>query len=406
MVWTGKVHPPLVAHVIHRLAVGGLENGLVNLINHMPAERYRHAIICLSDFTDFRERIQSSDVPVIALHKRQGKDLGIHAVLWKVLRNLQPAILHTRNLPAMEYAASAMLAGVPRRVHGEHGRDIYDLDGLNPRYNLLRKTMRPFIHRHIAVSKDLESWLIRTVGVPPNRVAQIYNGVDAGRFRPRAAARRNLGAAGFCSQETLVLGTVGRMEDVKDPLTLVRAFIRLLEVDPKARQLARLVMIGDGSLKKDAEGLLATAGAAHLAWLPGERDDVPEIIRNLDIFVLPSLREGISNTILEAMASGLPVVATRVGGNVELVEEGTTGTLVPPADPIALSEAIHGYLLDRDRLSRHGEAGRRRVDERFSIKSMVEGYLALYDAVLQHREHRNSRAAAKVGTAVENSPTL
>ncbi len=396
--------PPLILHVIHRLAVGGLENGLVNLINHTPPERYRHAIVCLSDFTDFRERIEARDVPVIALHKRQGKDPGIHAVLWKVLRNLQPTIVHTRNLPAMEYAVSAMLAGVPRRVHGEHGRDIYDLDGLNPRYNLLRKAMRPFIHRHVAVSKDLERWLIRTVGVPPGRVAQIYNGVDAGRFRPRSGARRNLGPAGFCTEETLVLGTVGRMEAVKDPLTLVRAFLRLLEVEPTARERARLVMIGDGALKKDAEGLLASAGAAHLAWLPGERNDVPEIMRSLDLFVLPSLREGISNTILEAMATGLPVVATGVGGNAELVEDRKTGTLVPAADPSAMAAAIRGYVLDRERLIGHGKAGRRRVDERFSIGSMVDSYLALYDAVLQHREYRNPNAAAEIGTTAANSP--
>src|SRR5581483_5472355 len=198
--------PPLILHVIHRLAVGGLENGLVNLINHTPPERYRHAIVCLSDFTDFRERIEARDVPVIALHKRQGKDPGIHAVLWKVLRNLQPTIVHTRNLPAMEYAVSAMLAGVPRRVHGEHGRDIYDLDGLNPRYNLLRKAMRPFIHRHVAVSKDLERWLIRTVGVPPRAGARPETAGVHAVVNLRDATRRNAHGANQPTLEILAHG--------------------------------------------------------------------------------------------------------------------------------------------------------------------------------------------------------
>jgi sugar transferase (PEP-CTERM/EpsH1 system associated) len=390
--------PPLIAHVIYRLAVGGLENGLVNLINHTPPDRYRHAIVCLKDFTDFRDRIERKEVPVIALHKRQGKDLGTHVVLWKALRGLRPAIVHTRNLPALEYAVSAALAGVPRRVHGEHGRDVYDLDGLNIRYNLLRKAVKPFIHHHIAVSRDLAKWLIRTVGVPPDRVAQIYNGVDARRFHPRVGARPVFGPAGFASPETLVVGTVGRMETVKDQLTLVRAFLHLLDVEPVARERVRLVMIGDGSLREEAQRLLEAANAAHLAWLPGERSDVPEIMRGLDLFVLPSLREGISNTILEAMASGLPVVATQVGGNPELVEEGQTGMLVPSADPVALSEAVRSYLVDPEKLARHGQAGRRSAETRFSIEAMVNHYLTVYDAVLKDRRPTIIQQSEKMRT--------
>jgi sugar transferase (PEP-CTERM/EpsH1 system associated) len=380
----GNVPPPLVAHIIHRLAVGGLETGLVNLINHMSPARYRHAIVCLTDYTDFRERLHDQHVPVIALHKDAGHDVGVYVRLWRVLRALRPAIVHTRNLSGLEHVVLAAMAGNSRRVHGEHGRDMYDLDGTNAKYNLLRRALKPFVHRYIAVSVDLAEWLVRTVGADCQRVTQIYNGVDLQRFFPRIGPRPLLGPEGFASQETLVVGTVGRMQAVKDQLTLVHAFLHMLATDPEARGYLRLVIIGDGPLREEARQLLRTAGAEALAWLPGERQDCPDLMRALDVFVLPSLREGSSNTILEAMASGLPVVATRVGGNPELVEEGYTGQLVPPADPVALAEAIRAYSCDQDLAVCHGRAGRQRVASQFSMAAMVNNYLAVYDAVLQH----------------------
>jgi glycosyltransferase involved in cell wall biosynthesis len=155
-----------------------------------------------------------------------------------------------------------------------------------------------------------------------------------------------------------------------------------VEVIPAARRRLRLVIVGDGALRAEIESLLAGAGIRDLAWLAGARDDVPELLRSLDLFVLPSRAEGISNTILEAMACGLPVVATAVGGNAELVVDGETGRLVPAGDPAALAAAIRAYLDDPGLLDAHGAAGRRRVEERFDLDAMVAAYLAVYDAVL------------------------
>jgi glycosyltransferase involved in cell wall biosynthesis len=128
--------------------------------------------------------------------------------------------------------------------------------------------------------------------------------------------------------------------------------------------------------------LLRDAGCADLAWLPGERSDIPEILHALDIFVLPSLGEGLSNTILEAMSTGLPVVATRVGGNPELVIDGQTGLLVPIGDPLAMAAAIEHYLRAPALMQQHGRAGRRKIEQDLSLEKMVEGYLAVYDAVM------------------------
>lgn len=376
---------PLVMHIIYRLAIGGLENGLVNVINHMPAERYRHAIVCLTDATDFRQRLQRPDVPIVELHKRAGQDVGLHLRLWRLFRHWRPAIVHSRNFVSLEYAIPAMCARVPGRIHGEHGRDMQDLDGSRRTYNLWRRLLRPCIHHYTTVSQDLARWLVARIGIAERHVTQIYNGVDAQRFHPRGASRPPLGPAEFATPATCVIGTVGRMQTVKDQLTLVRAFLQLVTDDARLRDQVRLVMIGDGPLRVEAQQLLRQANAESLAWLPGARDDIPELLRALDVFVLPSLAEGISNTILEAMASGLPVVATGVGGNLELVDDGQTGCLVPVADPSALAQALRGYVMDSTRVRAHGEAGRRKVEAQFSMEAMVQRYLAVYDAVLTRR---------------------
>jgi sugar transferase (PEP-CTERM/EpsH1 system associated) len=358
---------------------------LVNLINRIPEHRYRHAIVCLTESTSFRDRIRNQSVPVISLHKREGKDIGLYYRLWHALRSLRVDIVHTRNLPTLECLAVAALAGVPTRIHGEHGRDVYDIDGTKFKYRLLRRFIDPLAQHYTAVSADLAAWLSQTVGIPANKITQVYNGVDAQRFHPKVRSRPSLLPDGFCPQDTLVVGTVGRMQTVKDQITLVRAFLHLLHTDPGCRRRLRLVIVGGGPLREESQRLLRAAKTESCAWLPGERGDIPEIMRALDLFVLPSLAEGISNTILEAMATGLPVIATRVGGNPELVQDGQTGVLVPPADPIAMAEAIHNYLADPNQLTRHGQAGRKRVEAQFTMEAMVNGYMAVYDEVLKDR---------------------
>ena len=276
------------------------------------------------------------------------------------------------------------MAGVRARIHGEHGRDVDDLHGNNAGRQRLRRFFRPFVHRYVAVSRDLESYLQQKVGVPPSRITQIYNGVETELFRPARAGPESLRWPRCENDGLFVIGTVGRMQEVKDPLNLVKAFILLGQTLPGVRSKLKLVMIGDGPLRQQALDILARAGMLESAWLPGSRDDVPAIMRGLDLFVLPSLAEGISNTLLEAMASGLPVVATRVGGNPELMEEGITGSLVPPADPQALSAAIRDYVVNREMIRRHGANGRRAVESRFGMEAMVKAYMGVYDSILAH----------------------
>ena len=372
---------PLVAHVMYRFDTGGLENGIVNLINHMPEEAYRHAVIALTDITDFRNRIHRSDVEFIALNKSPGHVLWIYPQLYRLFRELKPAIVHTRNLATLEVAVPAWAAQVPVRIHGEHGRDVGDFDGSNKKYQWIRRLYSPFVKHYIALSRDLAHYLTHPVGIAAKRVTQIYNGVDSTRFHP-SPVRQQISGSPFNEAGLWLVGTAGRMQTVKDQTNLARAFVEALAIAPELRQRLRLIMIGDGPLRQESQAILEAAGLADLAWLPGERKDIQDIMRGLDCFVLPSLGEGISNTILEAMASGLPVIATAVGGNVELVSEGKSGRLVPAADSSALAHAIVDLAQQPEFAKTLGQQGRQQIEQHYSMTAMVESYQQIYDRLL------------------------
>lgn len=375
---------PLILHVVYRFDTGGLENGVVNLINHMDPRAYRHAVLALTEVTDFKQRIKLPDVQFFALHKAPGHGFWLYPKLYRLLRELKPAVVHTRNLAALEVVLPAWAAGVPVRVHGEHGRDVSDLDGTHRGYQRLRRFYGAWVHRFVALSQDLAAYLRDRVGIAEPRIAQIYNGVDARRFQP-VAERLPIPGSPFASAEQVLIGTVGRMQTVKHQTALAKAFVQILRQRPELRGSLRLLMAGDGPLRAQVQQILVEGECAELAWLPGEQGDVPRWMQGLDLFVLPSLAEGVSNTILEAMACGLPVVATRVGGNAELVEEGVSGLLVKPDDVPGMAAQILQLVDDPTRRRAMGRAGRLRVEQQFSLEAMVGAYRAMYDDLLGMR---------------------
>ncbi|MEO8133052.1 MAG: TIGR03088 family PEP-CTERM/XrtA system glycosyltransferase [Betaproteobacteria bacterium] len=372
-----------MVHVIHHLVIGGLENGLVNLINRIPSDRYRHAIVCMADYSDFSLRIQRDDVQIYAMHKKDGQDFGLQGRLFMLFRRIRPDLIHSRNLTALDSLLPGTLAGVPYKIHGEHGRDVSDLEGKSSKHRWLRRLYRPMVDHYVALSKDLERYLQDGIGVPQKKITQIYNGVDTDQFYPAPNGREPLPWSGGDGEGIFVIGTVGRMQAVKDPMTLARAFVQMMQTAPLAEKRLRLVMVGDGPLREQVQAFLNDAGVAQYAWLPGARDDVARMMRGLDLFVLPSLAEGISNTILEAMACGLPVLATAVGGNPELIEEGRTGQLVPRSDPEAMARAMLRYYADPAACRNQGMCARHRAEHKFSMTAMVNSYINLYDRILK-----------------------
>jgi sugar transferase (PEP-CTERM/EpsH1 system associated) len=366
-----------LVHVIDSLAVGGAETGVVNLINATRGS-FRHTVVTMTSLGPLAERLPP-EVARHCLHKRPGIDLKAIVRLAALLHRLRPAAVHSRNWGALDAVIAARLAGVRVVVHGEHGREASDPHGLDSRRNRIRKALAPLVSRFVTVSSDLGRWLVGTVGIRADKVVTIHNGVDVDHFAAgeRYAARRALGL----SDDAVVIGTVGRLDPIKDQAALVGAFAQLDDVGPRPT----LVIVGEGPCRRGLEGDIARFGLGDRVLLAGERRDIPDVLAAFDIFALPSLGEGISNTILEAMAAGLPVVATDVGGNPELVEHDVTGFLVSPASPSALSAALRAYSTDVGLATRHGKAGRERAARELSLGHMVRAYTSLYVSLCAER---------------------
>lgn len=372
----------LIVHVIWRLSIGGLENGLVNLINGLPARKYRHAIVCLDRSTEFRHRIKRRDVEIVEIRKNPGFDFKALVRLYRTFKRLRPDIVHTRNIAALDALLPALVAGVKIRIHGEHGWNVTDLHGTRRKPRWLRKLHSPLVTQYVAISDDIFEYLVKRVGVDARRVSVIRNGVDIKKFcqNPDKRADRRILTDIFAG-DTCVIGAAGRMDPVKDYTNLAAAFITMLKEYPECRN-ARLAIVGDGVMYEKVSDMLRSADLDGLWWMPGRRDDIARIVGCFDVFVQPSLAEGISNTILEAMASGLPVIATNVGGNPELVKHATTGIIIPPADTGKLVSAMRDYTLNGQLRAAHGAAGRARAVGTLSVDRMLRRYVELYDGTL------------------------
>jgi sugar transferase (PEP-CTERM/EpsH1 system associated) len=293
---------------------------------------------------------------------------------------MRPHIIHTRNWGAIEGAIAARLCRVPVVIHGEHGRDLAEGAKLPRRRHLVRRMLFPFLDQIVVVSQDLQRWVIDELHVQPRKVTWIPNGVDTERFQPRADRERLRHDRGYAPTQMLI-GAVGRLHPVKNYPILIEAFDRLLHRHPSAR----LVIIGDGPTREALGTEIRRRNLQHAVQLTGHRDDVPEWLAAMDLFVQASLMEGTSNALLEAMAVGLPVIATAVGGNPEVVVDGVTGRLLSVHDAPALTAAMEFYCLDEEARRQHGGAGRDRTARCYSMQDMIARYVGIYHDTLARR---------------------
>ena len=373
---------PLILHVIHHLVTGGMENGLVSLINNLPSSSYRHAIVCIEDHSDFRHRLTRPDTEVLEMKRSQIGTWRMRYRLFRTFRRLKPAIVHSRNKSGLDALLPARLAGVPHCVHGEHGWDVHDLDGLSVKEQVLRRLHAPLVERYVTVSRSLRDYLVERVGIRPERITTICNGVDTAKFLPAPRKPAGVLPAQLEGEGLVIVGTVGRLQPVKDQQLLVRAFAELVRESPGLAVTTRLLVVGNGPLRDTLTQLAQSLGIAHLTAFTGDRTDVARLLQCMDVFVLPSLAEGISNTLLEAMATGLPVIATRVGGNVELVRDGENGALFESGDVASLTRLLAGYVADGGARRRYGERSRRLALDSFSLEAMIEGYRGAYETLI------------------------
>jgi sugar transferase (PEP-CTERM/EpsH1 system associated) len=374
---TGRANRRRILHCVYSFDTGGLEHLIVALINRLPVERFEHTVLALTRIGNCRALIERDDVELIALDKPPGHALRLYPRIFSLLRQKAPDVVHSCNMAALEIAPLAWLAGARRHIHAEHGWDMNDLGGSNPRYLRLRRFYRRFVDHQIAVSANIRDYLTQQVGVRPEQVSLINNGVELDVYSPRT----HLAMPADCPFEAgrhHLIGTVGRLAAVKNQVFLARAFIRAATSGAPGAENLRLVIVGEGDKRAEIEAELRAGGMLDRAWLPGGRNDVPLILRMLDCFVLPSYSEGTSLAIQEAMACGLPVIATAVGGTPDLVTDGETGFLVRPDDDAALATRLGQLAAAPELCAIMGTRARQRAEHDFDIQRTIDRYGELF----------------------------
>lgn len=361
------VRPVRVMHVIHHLQPGGMEYGLVKIVNGLSGGEVESIICSTTTASPAMKALLAPGVRVVELTRRAGNDPTLIWQLFRTFRAERPHIVHTHAWGTLvEGYVAARLARVPVLMHGEHGTLQ-----LAPAQVRVQRWVWSRVDRLLSVSSRLAERMSAAVNVPLDRITVLRNGVDLSRFGTvaRDEVRRDLGI----NDDLVLVGHAGRLVEVKDQAALVHAAAQL-----KARGLrVRILIAGDGPLRSALEARIAELGVADCVQLLGHRGDVERFFAALDVYVLCSLSEGMPNTVLEAMAAGVPVVATGVGGVDELVVDGETGLIVPPGRSDLLADAIGSLVISREARSRMGHAAQVRA-EHFSVTAMVERYQDLY----------------------------
>jgi sugar transferase (PEP-CTERM/EpsH1 system associated) len=364
--------PVRVMHVMFALQPGGMEFGVLKVVNGLDRSRVQSSICSTAPVVGHMTSFVSSDVPVFELRRRDGNDPRLVWELFRLFRRERPHVVHTHAWGTLlEGFVAARLARVPFVVHGEHG--TLQLRGYQAR---IQRWAWGRTNQVLSVSKKLSERMASATGFAAERILTIQNGVDFSRFSPslREAARLELGL----DADTLALGTVGRLVPVKDHASLIESFARLRDRGISFKGF----IAGEGPLRADLEAQIASRGLGDHVTLLGQRRDIERIFAALDVFVLSSKSEGMSNTILEAMASGTPIVATNVGGAEELVEDGRTGVLVPRENSEVLADALARMAANAVRRRDMGVASRLKAETEFSLPRMLRDYDALYTGLV------------------------
>lgn len=364
-----------VLHVIPRLGLGGTEKGVLKVIRGLGEDGFTHQICAVRGIdTEFakREGIESKACSADSL--RDGFQFPLFR-LKKIMEDFQPHIVHSRNFGALEAVPAARLARVPVAIHSEHGYELEILHGLPTRRRVLCRCFYGMADAVFTVTDDLRKYHAAQSWLPANRFQVLYNGVDTEMFSPNPLSTTQVRAELGVPAGRFLMGSVGRLVAIKDHKTLLRAAETLLLQGLDVHVL----LVGAGpempSLQKFVAGSTSLGGRVTF---PGASDRVPELLNAMDAFVLPSICEGMSNTILEAMACGVPAIVTRTGGNPELIEEGRSGYLFPPGNVEVLSTLLSRLAESSGTRQELGASGRRRAVEQFSLAAMMQRYHKIY----------------------------
>ncbi|MCB9746954.1 MAG: glycosyltransferase [Candidatus Omnitrophica bacterium] len=358
-----------IIQVVSSLDFGGLEKMVIQLTERLNQTGSECSIVCLEKEGGLVNEALRKNIQVDVFSKKDGFDMDLIWNLKKYFQREEADIVHTHNFAPLIYASTAAkLAGVPC-MNTRHGRADKKAPWI---FWALNKKIA-------AVSNDAKEQLLKNNRIKSEKVKVVYNGIDIQSMRAdlqpneKAQLRQSLGI----KADSFVIGNIGRLVREKDQATLLKAFRKISQ----RTKNVELLIVGDGPLKSNLLKLAKELDIQGSVKFAGFREDIAQMLQIMDVFVLSSIMEGISLTVLEAMAAGLPVVATKVGGNPEIISEGKTGFLVPLGYPERIESAVKRIMAD-PRLGRSlGEAGRLRVQENSQLEHMVSVYREIYDEI-------------------------
>jgi sugar transferase (PEP-CTERM/EpsH1 system associated) len=367
--------PLRVLHVINSLGVGGAERGVLKVMDGMDSRYFEQRLCTIRGFDPKLGESPSIRGRLFAVGSEVPGFQFLVFRLMHVMQKYKPHIVHSRNWGAIEAVPAGRLAGVPIVIHSEHGYELDMLSGLPLRRRLLRRALYPLCDAVFTVSRDLQKYHSQQGWLSPDCVRVISNGVDTQLFSPNAVARSQIRRRLCFPPESIVLGSVGRMVPIKDHQTLLRAAERLID---RGFDIRVLLVGGGPESERHRRYAESSACLNGRVTLVGSELFVSDLYQSMDIFVLPSICEGMSNTLLEAMASGLPCVATNVGGNPELLVDARWGFLFAPKDVAGLAKHLERLIVEPDLRERFSAMGRDEAVTRFSLDRMMTDYANLY----------------------------
>ncbi len=385
--------PLKVIHVITRLDQGGsAQNTLLTALRH---DRARYAPMVAAGepgrwtaqggqaaTLDNCRRLDEAGIPwtlmdCLVRHPSPWQDLRAVWRLWRLFRAERPDIVHTHTSKAGTIGrVAAWLARVQTVIHTPHGHVFYGHFGpvLSWIFLQIERLLAPLTSQLIALTDaERDDHLVRRVGTA-EQWSVIPSGIDLSQFQDAQRRGRQRPAFFECPADAIVIGSVGWLTEIKGHRTLIEAMAQLVPSNPRLH----LVLVGTGHLHDDYVALAAKLGIERHVHLVGHREDIPACLAGMDIFVLPSLNEGMGRALVEAMAASLPVIASRVGGVPGILEDHHTGLLVPPADPSALASAIAAQLRQPARARAMALAASQRIGSQFDVAWMVPAIEAVY----------------------------
>ncbi len=360
-----------IAHILHSMNVAGAEKVVYDIATGLNGT-FKFSVFCLDSVGPLGEELMQRGVKVKALGRKTGVDFSLIRRLAGEIKENKIDIIHAHQYTPYFYGATAaMLSGRCKVIFTEHGRHYPDRRKL--KRTIFNQFLNLFTHSITGVSEFSKNSLVDYESFPKNKIKVIYNGIQPQLFDLNIDIETKKKELGLDPKDKII-GIIARLEPVKSHAMLLRAFAQVI----KGVAQAKLLIVGDGKLRAELEDLTKILNINNNVKFLGVRRDIPELLKIFDVFVLSSLSEAASVTLLEAMAAGVPIVATNVGGNPEIVLEGKTGFLVPRGDDKAMAKALIEVLSNPGKAKDMELAGKQRVNELFTLDKMLNSYSDLY----------------------------